>query len=470
MQIVSFWFIIFFCVTAFIYYILPAKVRYIWLFAASLFFYLTQGPAHTLFLVFSALTTWLGGLKITSMHGAAGKKRAVVAAVIAANLAVLLYFKYIGFLSGGLLKSPILPIGISFYTFQAIGYLIDVYRGEVEPERNPVRYMLFVAFFPTVLSGPIERAGRLIHCFTAEYQEGIRFDVIKIRDGLVMMVWGFFMKLVLADRLAAAVDTVFGSPSSYGGIVLFIASILFSLQIYLDFAGYSSIVIGAARVLGIRLIDNFNAPYLSENIGEFWRRWHISLSTWLRDYLYISLGGSRRGEPRKLLNLMIVFIISGLWHGAGFTFILWGLIHGLYQVLYVLWKKLPGKRPDCPILSTAVSFLLVNFAWIFFRADSVKTAAAFFAGLARPLPVQLFDGTLFRLGITAAEWKMVILCLIVVLAADIMKKKGASLAVFFAGRPLAVRWTAYLALILVTVICGVWGGDYDAASFIYYKF
>ena len=481
MQIISFAFIVFFAVTVTVYYLLPARVRYIWLFAASLFFYLSQGPVHTVFLAFSVCSTWIGALFLEKQAENGQRKKGILAAVLIANLAILLFFKYIGFLSGGLLRSPILPIGISFYLFQSIGYLIDVSRGTIKAERNPIRYALFVTFFPTVLSGPIERGKNILPQLQAAGLAEVRPDAGRIRDGMMRMLWGYFCKMVLADRIGIAVDAVYASPASYGGAVLFLTSVLYTFQIYLDFAGYSSIAVGAAKVLGIRVMENFDAPYLAENVRDFWRRWHISLSTWFRDYLYIPLGGNRRGRGRKLVNLMIVFLVSGLWHGAGFPFLIWGLLHGLYQVLGELWKpigdrltaKLSGEGGEgrtVRILKVVWTFLLVNFAWIFFRMDTLSGALAVFRGFAHPRVWQLFDGTILTAGVNAAEWRLVLLGLGVVIMADILHRCGKSVSDWITKQSLFIRWPILIAGIVVILVCGVWGSGYDAASFIYYKF
>ncbi|MBR5115683.1 MAG: MBOAT family protein, partial [Lachnospiraceae bacterium] len=407
--------------------------------------------------------------------------RIILAGILAVNLAVLLFFKYIGFFSGGRIVSPILPIGISFYLFQSIGYLIDVYRGTIEPERNPIRYALFVSFFPTVLSGPIERGGHILPQLQTEVLKGISFDPDRVRDGMMRMLWGYFCKMVLADRIGIAVGAIYASPASYGGAVLFLTSVLYTFQIYLDFAGYSSIAVGAAKVLGIRVMENFDAPYLAVSIRDFWRRWHISLSTWFRDYLYIPLGGNRKGTARKLMNLMIVFLISGLWHGAGFTFLIWGLLHGLYQVLGTLFKPLddrlakrfPGESKggrEIRFLKIAWTFLLVNFAWIFFRMDSLQGAWAVFRGFARPQTWQLFDGTLLTAGVNAAEWRLLLLGLLLVIVTDIQHLQGVKVSEWITKQVLFIRWPVLIIGVVLVLVCGVWGSGYDAASFIYYKF
>ncbi|MCR5674787.1 MAG: MBOAT family protein [Lachnospiraceae bacterium] len=482
MQIVSFSFLIFFVVTVGVYYLLPTRIRHIWLFAASFFFYFSQGAAHTVFLLFSILSTWIGALLTEKAGERAGRKRCVLAVILVCNLLILLYFKYIGFFTGERLRSPILPIGISFYLFQSVGYLIDVYRGKVSAERDPIRYALFVSFFPIVLSGPIERGAHLLPQLQTAFFETVRFDADRIRDGFVRMLWGYFCKTVLADRIAIAVDSIFAAPGSHGGAVLFLTSILYTFQIYLDFAGYSSIAVGAAKTLGIEVVENFDAPYLAKSVGDFWRRWHISLSTWFRDYLYIPLGGNRKGQTRKLLNLMIVFLVSGLWHGAGWTFLIWGFLHGLYQVLGILLAPVRKRigmgifgedaenRASVRILQTVWTFLLVNLAWIFFRLGTLSEVFTVFGSFAHPRIGELFDGAFLAAGVNQAEWQLILCGLVLVFVTDLLHLRGVRIAEWISKQMLFIRWPVYLAGVVLVIVCGVWGPGYDAASFIYYRF
>lgn len=283
---------------------------------------------------------------------AAGKAGAVAVSFVL-NIGVLFFFKYFDFAVDSLnlalsqfgLTMPkptfdlLLPVGISFYTFQALSYTMDVYRGDIVPERNFFMYALFVSFFPQLVAGPIERSKNLLR----QVNQPHVFDYDNMREGLLVILWGFFLKLVVADRVAIIVNTVYGDYPQYGGMYIIVASVLFAIQIYCDFAGYSTIAIGAAKVLGFQLMENFDCPYFSCSIGEFWRRWHISLSSWFRDYLYIPLGGNRRGTLIKYRNIVIVFLVSGLWHGAAATYVMWGLIHGIYQVIGGITKPVRDK-------------------------------------------------------------------------------------------------------------------------------
>lgn len=337
----SYSFLIFFPIVILIYWIIPLRFRYIWLLAASYYFYMCWNAKYALLLLACTVITYLSGIFIYKIKnsGKAEARRIIymklcVAFSFIINLGVLAWFKYFDFFVENLqkvfahigitLSSPtfdiILPVGISFYTFQALSYTMDVYRGEIYAEKNFLKYALFVSFFPQLVAGPIERSKNLLKQVAVPH----RFDYEKCREGFLLMMWGFFMKLVIADRAAIVVNTVYNNYEQYPGLYLVIATILFAFQIYCDFGGYSTIAMGAAKMLGFELMENFNCPYFSKSVSEFWRRWHISLSSWFKDYLYIPLGGNRKGKIRKYINLMIVFLTSGLWHGAQWSYVTWG--------------------------------------------------------------------------------------------------------------------------------------------------
>lgn len=340
----SYNFMLFFPIVLLVYFVIPKKLRYIWLLVVSYYFYMGWNAKYAALIAFSTIITWLSGV----LQGQIQKfdtdddikikhKKIVVAFSFIINLGILIFFKYFDFIfnninfalkhfGGAQLTNHfdiILPVGISFYTFQALGYTVDVYRRDIEPERNILRYALFVSFFPQLVAGPIERSKNLLtQVRNVEHIKLWNYD--RVTSGAVLMLWGFFQKMVIADRAAILVDTVYNSYWTYGTIELIIATVLFAIQIYCDFGSYSMIAIGVAKVMGFELMENFNAPYFSRSIKEFWRRWHISLSTWFRDYLYIPLGGSRCSKIKKYRNLMITFLVSGLWHGANWGFIAWG--------------------------------------------------------------------------------------------------------------------------------------------------
>lgn len=357
----SYNFLIFFPIVTLIYYLIPQKIKYIWLLLASYYFYMCWNAKYVLILLFSTTITYVSGLLITRAnkckeeHKKIKMKKIFVALSFIINLAILFLFKYFDFAIDNVNRvlshfsmqiinpsfDVILPVGISFYIFQALSYTVDVYRNDVKAEKNFLKYALFVSFFPQLVAGPIERSKNLLK----QVHEKHYFDGQRVKDGLLLMIWGGFQKIVIADRVAIVVDTVFNNFPQYGGMYIVVAAILFAFQIYCDFSGYSIIAIGAAKVMGFELMENFNAPYMSMSVAEFWRRWHISLSSWFRDYLYIPLGGNRKGKLRKYINLMIVFIVSGLWHGAQWSFIVWGALNR--DVSNYRGETKENKRLDC---------------------------------------------------------------------------------------------------------------------------
>lgn len=348
----SYNFLIFFPIVVLIYFLIPHKIRYIWLLIASYYFYMCWNAKYALILLFSTVITYASGLLITRANKIIDDKNKVkwkkifVTLSFVINLSILFIFKYFGFAVENINKiltnlnmnilnpsfDVVLPVGISFYIFQALSYTVDVYREDVKAEKNFLKYALFVSFFPQLVAGPIERSKNLLN----QMNEKHYFDAQRVKDGLLLMIWGGFQKIVIADRVAIVVNTVFNNYPQYEGMYIIVAAILFAFQIYCDFSGYSIIAMGAAKVMGFKLMENFNCPYFSQSVGEFWRRWHISLSTWFRDYLYIPLGGNRKGKLRKYINLMIVFIVSGLWHGANWSFVIWGALN---RNISNYWRK-----------------------------------------------------------------------------------------------------------------------------------
>lgn len=360
-----------------LHWALPHRLRWALLLASSWLFYFWWEPMAGLLLVAVTAATWLCGL------GAAREKppavrRACLAMALGACLGCLGVFKYAGFFAGLIHGGPawrlLLPVGISFYTFQALSYVLDVYRGRTAPEGHFGYYALFISFFPQLVAGPIERSGRLLPQLRRERT----LSREQLSAGGWLLLTGYFKKAAIADGLAPLVDAVYAAPGQAGGPEIIAATALFGLQIYCDFSGYSDIARGAAGLLGVELMENFQAPYAARSIREFWRRWHISLTAWFTDYVYIPLGGSRRGLPRRCFNIMAVFLLSGLWHGADWTFVAWGGIHGIYQVCGVLAARRAGGRTPqgrgTGLLRCAATFSLVTFAWLFFRAQSMADA------------------------------------------------------------------------------------------------
>ena len=481
-------FLIFFPIVCLIHFILPKKTRWVWLLFASYYFYMCWNPRYALLIFASTLITWLSGIFIAKYEK---HKKLSVAFSFILNLGILFFFKYWNFafeninhilshFGFGIMPhgfDVILPVGISFYTFQALSYTMDVYRKEVAPEKNLFRYMLFVSFFPQLVAGPIERSKNLLSQLNTPHS----FNGESAKRGLLLMLWGFFQKLVIADRLAIAVNTVYNNPTGSGGVEIAVATIFFALQIYCDFSSYTDIARGAAEVLGIKLCDNFRQPYFAVSIADFWRRWHISLSGWLKDYLYIPLGGSRRGRIRKYLNIMIVFLSSGLWHGANWHFVFWGALHGVYQIIGDI--TLPAREKICSLLSIdrssfhhkairrAITFCLVCIGWIFFRADSISDALYMTRSLfLRPNPWILTDGGIFSLGLDVYQLSVAaaaVSILFFVSCAHIYQRSVRSMLL---GTNIFFRYTVIFLLLFTVLIFGIYGPGYSESQFIYFQF
>lgn len=490
-------FLLFFPAAVLVYYLTPAKRRYLMLGLISYGFYMCFRPVYALLLFGVTLVTYLAGLAIGKRRQKenAGKHPGLLwlALGLVLCLGCLFVFKYYSFFVGDVLRgiqavfpewgvtSPALklalPVGISFFTFQSLGYVFDVYSGKLEAEGNFFRYAAFVSFFPLLCAGPIERAGRMLPQLAAPAKPSAH----RMKRGLYRMLWGYFQKLVISDRCAIAVSQVFGSYEAYAGFQLVTAAVLFAFQIYGDFAGYSNLAIGAAEVMGFRVADNFNTPYFSRSIGEFWRRWHISLSTWFRDYLYFPLGGSRCSRAKHYRNLMIVFLVSGLWHGAGWTFLIWGGLNGLFQVVGAQTRdsrkrlrKLLRIREDSlgyTVFQMLVTFCLVDITWIFFNAADVRTAFGFLARMVSTLSLgNLFGGALFQLGLSSVEMHILFVALLAQFAVSLCNYRGIALRDVLGRQGFLVQDAVALVGIFTVLIFGIYGPAYDAAAFIYMNF
>lgn len=382
----------------------------------------------------------------------------------------------------------LLPVGISFYTLQALGYLIDVYCGDIYAEKNFLRYALFVSFFPQLVAGPIERSKNLL----MQLDRPQSFSYENLRKGTLLVLYGLFLKMVIADRAAMIVDTVYGDSAAYPGFYIVVATILFSIQIYCDFYGYSTVARGSALIMGIHLMDNFQAPYYSRSVKEFWRRWHISLSGWFRDYLYIPLGGNRKGWLRKQGNLLVVFTVSGLWHGASFAFIFWGVLNGIYQVIEDTGKAVregtaecvhrlqeffgeEGERPEerfsKVLFQTVVTFLLISFAWLFFRAGEISQAKEILANMIRDNNwVILFDGSLYELGVARNYMNILLASILLLFVVDYHKYRGKDVADLFLKQGWWFRVSGIMLLLFTILLYGCYGELYDIQQFIYFQF
>jgi D-alanyl-lipoteichoic acid acyltransferase DltB (MBOAT superfamily) len=478
-------FLIFFPIVVVLYFACPYRYRWALLLAASYYFYAAWKLEYIILIIVSTLINYIAAIQIARLEHQA--KRALLLLVsVCSNLAILFAFKYFNFVNDSFratfnhfnlvydvpMFQALLPVGISFYTFQTLSYVIDVYRGKLEPERHLGRFALFVAFFPQLVAGPIERGANLL----PQFYEKFDFDEARVSSGLRLILWGMFKKVVIADRLGLYVNAVYNNPSEWAGWPIFLATFFFAFQIYCDFSGYSDIAIGAARVMGFNLMENFRRPYFARSPSEFWRRWHISLSTWFRDYLYIPLGGNRVTLPRWTLNLMIVFLVSGLWHGAAWTFVLWGGLHGLFMVGEAatggVRSKLAGRlglgqRPTLQaVLGWLITFSLVCLSWVFFRANSIADA---FLLLNNLVPLTNF-------GDLNAPWAAVVsnpaqemalslgLILLLVLVQWVQEQDWQTPILF--QRSLWFRWTAYLGLALAIMNLGIT----EEVPFIYFQF
>lgn len=485
-------FMLFFPIVVVIYFFIPKRIRYIWLLIASYYFYMCWNAKYAFLIALSTVITYISGLFMEKYFF---RKKLILIFSLVSNLGILFVFKYYQFLLQninhfrdiiGIAPTEksldlLLPVGISFYTFQALGYSIDVYRGDVKAEKNLLKYALFVSFFPQLVAGPIERSKNLltqVNC--VEYFRLWNYE--RITNGAVIMLWGFFQKMVIADRAAILVDKVYGEYWIYGTIELIFATILFAFQIYCDFSGYSMIAVGAARIMGFELMENFNAPYYSKSIKEFWRRWHISLSSWFRDYIYIPLGGNRVSRLKGYGNLMVTFLISGLWHGANWSYVAWGGVHGVYQIVGSLVapirdrleSRLSVKKESMSykLGQVIVTFILVDFAWIFFRADRFLDSISIISQIfTRWNPWILFDGSLYSLGLDIAEMHILVVSILMLMLVDMVRyRTGKIITEYLKEQCLWFRWLVIIAIFWGVAIYGVYGPGFSAVSFIYFQF
>jgi len=484
-------FLIFFPIVVAVFFIIPKRYRWILLLAASYFFYMSWRPEYIILIIVSTLIDYFAGRMMERTVEKSKKKKYLLLSIFS-NLGLLFAFKYFNFFNSSLnsvfshlsLNYPIsnlsllLPVGISFYTFQTMSYTIDVYRGIQKPEKHLGIFALYVSFFPQLVAGPIERSLNLLPQFRRE----TAFDFERISGGVKLMLWGFFKKIVIADRAAFLVNTVYNNPHDFAGFQLILATIFFAFQIYCDFSGYSDIAIGAAQILGFKLMDNFNRPYFSKNISEFWKRWHISLSTWFRDYLYIPLGGNRVKIKRLYFNLFITFLISGFWHGANWTFLVWGGLNGLYLITEIVMKPyslkiekvlhLKAYSPLYKLFKVAFTFLLVLFAWIFFRANNLSDAFLIISRI--PLSfgstfkniVFLNEQTISSMGLNRVDFIIALTSIMFMEFIHYIQRHG-SIRNMLKSKPLYFRYSVYIVFILSILIFGTFT---NASSFIYFQF
>ncbi|MBC8085897.1 MAG: MBOAT family protein [Phycisphaerae bacterium] len=460
------------------YFLLADKRRWAWLLAASCYFYAVFVPAYLLILGGTIVVDYFAGLLI---ERASGKKRRMWLIVsIVANVGVLAVFKYYDFLNHNLeqlwnlfgLSYPVrdlgllLPVGLSFHTFQAMSYTVEVYRGHQKAERHFGIYALYVMFFPQLVAGPIERPQNMLH----QFRERHPFVYHNFTQGLALIAWGLFKKVAIADRLSTYVSAVYDAPQPVGAVPAIVGTVFFAFQIYCDFSGYSDIAIGSAQLMGYRLMTNFRRPYFASSVSEFWTRWHISLSTWFRDYVYIPLGGNRAGELTWYRNLLFTFLLSGLWHGANWTFVVWGGLNGVYLVSSLMTRKLRGRLTQqlhldrVPgihrLLQVAFTFTIICVSWVFFRANSMTVAVDLLRSMTGPWHVS----DLAKMGGSDLPLAAALIALLLLVE---WRVSDVPLPVYLNTRTPRVRWAAVYAISLATILFGVFTAQ---KAFIYFQF
>lgn len=478
---ISWQFYIFVTIVLAVYYILPLKCRWLSLLAASMGFYFVVcefSKRRVCILLLLSLVCWMSGLLLDKL-----KLRKTVYYFVTFVCLVLPLFiiKEMDFAADGLFHftKPVtwqwfIPVGIAFWDLQLIAYLSDVFQKKITPEKNYFRFLLFVSFFPQIIQGPIPRYGQL----AAQLYQGHRFDERKFVKGFMHIVWGFFLKLCIADKAAVIVNTVFDHYPAYNGMYIYIAGVLYSLQLYADFLSCTTLAQGVSELFGITLADNFHHPYFAVSVQDFWRRWHISLSSWLRDYVYIPLGGNRKGKTRKYINVMVTFAVSGIWHGGGYKFLFWGLLHGFYQVMgnvlvpvkNVLYKK---TRLDLypsikKFFQMFVTFHLVMAAWILFRAGSLMTGLSMLKSMITVYnPWILTNDALYGLGLNWKEFWLLVICLIMLFFVSRKQETGFEIREKILSYGIAIRWCIYIGGIIFVMIFGTYGYGFDSQAFIY---
>ena len=473
-------FLIFFPVVTLLYFLLPHKIRWFLLLISSCIFYMAFVPKYILILGITIVVDYFAGIIISRMQG--NNKRIFLIVSLITNIGMLFVFKYFNFFNENIKHladllnwnypiaslSIILPIGLSFHTFQSMSYIIEVYRGKQQPEKHFGIYALYVMYYPQLVAGPIERPQNMLWQFHKEHS----FDPQRVSDGLKLMAWGLFKKVVIADNLALVVNSVYGNPTSVNGFSLVIATYFFAFQIFCDFSGYTDIARGASRVMGIELMQNFKRPYFSKTISEFWRRWHISLSSWFTDYVYIPLGGNRCAKWKWFRNTMIVFLLSGLWHGANWTYVIWGGLNGFYLIFAIISKNVRGRITkwtgidNFPNINKAIkvfcTFNLICFSWIFFRASSFTQAITIIKRIFMDFSLKIDIG---RAGVS--RYQLVLCCgVIALLLAVQLFQRNRKIINELNNRHVAFRWIIYYSALICIIIFGI----FNTNSFIYFQF
>ena len=491
----SFHYAVFLPLVVLFYFLIPPRKRWIFLLAASYYFYMCWKLEYIVLIVISTLVDYFAGLHISRTDDPGRKRRFLILSLVS-NLGILFAFKYFNFFNESARAAfahfnigyhipyfnVLLPVGISFYTFQTLSYTIEVYRGKQEPETHLGIFALYVSFFPQLVAGPIERSTNLLPQFYKKQE----FTYENATSGLKLVMWGLFKKVVIADRIGVLVATIFAQPRQFSGVEFILGATLFAYQVYCDFSGYSDIAIGTAQIFGIKLMTNFKRPFHAVSLTDLWQRWHISLSTWFRDYLYIPLGGNRKGKWRTYLNVFLVFFISGLWHGAAWTYVIWGSVHGVFMVLELLTAELRGKTSRLlrisqdhvlwRTLGLFYTMTIFNFALLIFRAQNVGDAfymvGHLFDGVGRFLlkmahgDLVVLRGIMRSLGLSQKELTIAIIAIAVLETAQILQRRG-SLRAQLARVPAPLRWAAYYGLVASILFFGAFN---MSQQFIYFQF
>ena len=456
------------------YYLVPLSKRWMVLLAANVCFYICFYKTGWWILLSTIILSYILGQAISHTTGKI-KKIIFIFSIVVSILPWFLIKNTNYLLTSVFQKDPInwvVPLGISFYTLQIIAYLADIFKGTILPQNNPFKYALFISFFPQILQGPIPRYEQL----SSQLMEGHTFKEEHFSQGCYYIIWGFFLKLVIADKAAIIVNTIFDHYSTYAGIYIWIASFLYSIQLYTDFLACTVLAKGVSKLFGIDLVDNFHQPYFAVSVKDFWSRWHISLSTWLKDYIYIPLGGNRNGTFRKFFNLFLTFIISGIWHGSGFKFIIWGSLHAFYQIVGQMTFHFRETLYSMSQIGTTLkkfikqitTFFFINLAWIIFRAPSLDIGLSLIRRMFQVFnPWILFDDQLFTLGLEWKEFIVLILAIIILFVVDYLHERNYHIGIIISNLILPIRWIFYLVSVISILILGTYGFGFNAQDFIY---
>lgn len=482
-------FLIFFLIVTIVYFLLPFRARQYWLLAASCYFYMAFIPKYILILAITITVDYFVGRVLEKIQGDKQRRLFLIISIIS-NIGFLFVFKYFNFFNTNLAALAdalgwnypienlkiILPIGLSFHTFQSLSYIIEIYKNKQKAEKNFITFALYVMFYPQLVAGPIERPQNMLHQFHEKYD----FNLERVADGLKIILWGLFKKVVIADRLALFVNEIYKNPSQYSGLPVVVATFFFCFQIYCDFSGYSDIALGCAKVMGFKLMVNFDKPYLSRSISEFWKRWHISLSTWFKDYVYIPLGGNRVPKLKVYRNLFITFLLSGLWHGANWTFVIWGGLNGLYLIIsqvtapargrFISILKIKENGPLHIVIKTGCTFLLTMFAWIFFRAGSFADAITIIGNMFTGWGTGDYMQSLYTVvsnasGLSIVSFLFSFAFIAFLIMVEVIQQKMVIRDILDKKIPY-LNWGVYLMAILCIIIFG----QFAQIQFIYFQF